>query len=82
MKCFFQLLDSKSGQRSPAVGQDRSKFANSLADVIPVEDRSEVYVLVLVEDPGETEWKFSTAPAMTVATFIANFATVEVSANV
>lgn len=82
MKCFFQLLHAKTGTRSPAIGQDRVLFAKALNEIVPEEERNDTYVLVLVEDADASEWKFSTAPAMTVHSFINLFGAIEVSSNV
>lgn len=82
MKCFFQLLDSKTGSRSPAIGQDRIAFAQALKNVVPEDEQNDVYVLVLVEDANADQWKFSSAPAMTVHSFINLFGNLEVASNV
>lgn len=81
MNCFFQLLDSKTGSRSPAIGQDRVAFAKALKNIVPEDEKNNVYVLVLVEDSSAAEWKFSTAPAMTVHSFINLFGYLEASDN-
>jgi len=76
MKCFFQLIDKKTGTRSPAVSSTRNEFAASLQKAYP-HDPDDAYVLVLVDNMQmdvESEWNFSRAPLMTVSTFVQHFA--------
>jgi len=81
MKGFFQLIDSKTGQRTPAIGQDRVTFANGLRSIVPQDEQESALVIVLVDDADASEWKFSQAPVLTVANFIKHFATTEVASN-
>lgn len=76
MKCFFQLVSSVDGTRTPHASDSRQSFADNLCKIFP--DGSSHFVLVLVDDVKE-EWNFSTAPLVTVSTFISQYASVEVS---
>lgn len=76
MKCFFQLIDKQTGQRSPAVSSTRNEFAATLQKNYP-NHGDEAYVLVLVDSVQldvESEWNFSRAPLMTVSTFVKEYA--------
>lgn len=76
MKIFVQLVQASTGIRSAAIGYPRSEVASvmrKLRDDPAVEVCGSDYVLVLVDDAGEHEWQFSTAPMMTVDTFISNY---------
>ena len=78
VKGFFQLVDVRDGTRSPAMGASRKEFARTLLswvcsnpDNVPY-----LYVLVLVDDIKSTDsqsWDFSTAPLLTVKSFIEQF---------
>lgn len=75
MKCFFQLVESSTGRRTPAFSDTRDNFARRLKESYPVTDRDTVYVLVIVEDAdaADGQWQFSQAPMMTVSSFINHF---------
>lgn len=76
MKIIAQLIDQKTGQRTPPVSRSRRDFANGLRDLYPAAQADKAYVLIIADDamtPGSTD--FSLAPLMTVATFIEHFAT-------
>jgi len=69
-----QLIDKKTGRRTPPVAKTRQQFADALRDLY-VNDRGNAYVLVLADDsvtPGSID--FALAPLMTVETFIEHFA--------
>lgn len=75
MKCFFQILHKNSGVRSPAIGMDRNAFAKSLSDLVPAEEWDSAYIIVLVDDVKDDKaWEFSTAPVLSVRSFINLFA--------
>lgn len=81
MKCFFQILDKKTGQRSRAVSSTRHEFACQLQRLYR-DDPAEAYVLVLVDDLQtdiESEWNFSIAPLVTIQTFVDQYAAKEVA---
>lgn len=75
MKCFFQLISQETGVRSPAFGCVRSEAAAVLLRWCVQNSGSadNHYVLVLTDDFVEDQWNFSTAPLMTVRTFIEKF---------
>lgn len=79
MKCFFQFVWQKDGSRSCPFGMSREEFCSRIPALIPEAERSEVLVLVLVDDALAAEWHFSQAPLMTVDSFLNHFG---VSANV
>lgn len=75
MQIVAQLIDKKTGRRTPPVSRTREEFANALKELY-VQDGSSAYVLVLADDsvsPGNLD--FALAPLMTVDTFIEHFAT-------
>ena len=76
MQIVAQLIDKKTGCRTPPVTRTRVDFANALRDLYPVESQDKSYVLILADDsvePGSLD--FALAPLMTVQTFIKHFAT-------
>lgn len=76
MKIFVQLVQASTGARSAAIGYPRAEVASvirKLRDDPNVELVGSDYVLVLVDDAGEEEWQFSTAPLMSVDNFISRF---------
>lgn len=74
MKCFFQLIRPADGVRSQAFGESREVFAEILLKrSVENPETMKDLVLVLVEDVAAENWQFSSAPVMTVESFIANF---------
>lgn len=74
MKIIAQLVDKKTGRRTPPVAKTRQQFADALKELY-VADRDNAYVLVLADDsvsPGNLD--FALAPLMTVGQFIEHFA--------
>lgn len=75
MKIVAQLIDKKTGRRTPPVARSRADFANALRDLY-VSNRDAAYVLILADDSVEPDnLEFALAPLMTVETFIEHFAT-------
>jgi len=75
VKIVAQLVDKKTGRRTPPVAKTREEFANALRDLY-INDRTDAYVLVLADDSvSEGNLDFALAPLMTVETFIEHFAT-------
>lgn len=73
-KCFFQLVSSQNGTRSPSIGCLRSQFADKLRSLVDDNpDLSSDYVLVLVDDVTDDKWAFSSAPLMLVSSFLSSF---------
>lgn len=74
MKIVVQLIDKKTGRRTPPVAKTRVEFANALRDLY-VSGRDSAYVLVLADDSiDEGNMEFALAPLMTVEMFIDHFA--------
>lgn len=74
MKCFFQLIRPSDGVRSQAFGESREVFAEILLKrAVENPETMKDMVLVLVEDVAAENWQFSSAPVMTVETFIAHY---------
>lgn len=74
MHIVAQLLDKKTGRRTPPVTKTRQEFANQLRELF-VSDLESAYVLVLADDsvsPGNLD--FALAPLLTVGSFIEHFA--------
>lgn len=75
MSIVAQLIDKKTGKRTPPVTKTRREFANVLRDLYPEHQQEGAYVLILADDsmkPGSLD--FALAPLMTVKTFINHFA--------
>lgn len=76
MQVVAQILDSKTGSRTPPITKTRKEFANSLRDFFPPGQWEKAFVLILADDssqPGSLD--FALAPLMTVASFVEHFAT-------
>jgi len=76
MNIVVQILDQKTGARTPPVTRTRESFANALRDLYPANLADKSYVLVLADDsvtPGSLD--FALAPLMTVTSFVEHFAT-------
>jgi len=78
LQIVAQLIDKKTGSRTPPVTRTRAEFANALRDLLPENQHDKAYVLVLADDSvTEGTLDFATAPLLTVGNFIENFATKE-----
>lgn len=74
MQIVAQLIDKKTGARSKTVTSTRREFADKLAEVFPPKKRKGAFVLILADDSvKKNDLDFSTAPLMTVQTFIDMF---------
>lgn len=76
MNIVVQLVDQKTGVRTPPVTKTREEFANALAELVPESQHEKLFVLVLADDsvkPGSLD--FALAPLMTVSSFIKHFST-------
>lgn len=74
MQIIAQLVDKKTGKRTPPVKRTRQAFADALRDLY-VSDTDNAYVLVLADDSVKSgDLDFALAPLMTVTAFIEHFA--------
>lgn len=73
---FFQLIRQEDGSRSEAVSCMRSEVSSVLDTLVPKENRSKFFVLVLIDDATVENWKFSTCPLFTVEHFLKVFSQV------
>lgn len=75
MNVVAQLIDQKTGQRTPPVSRTREDLAVALKTLYNAQLADKTYVLILADDsvePGSLD--FALAPLMTVSTFIEHFA--------
>lgn len=75
MQIVAQLIDKKTGARTPPVTKTRREFADVLRELYPEVHQDGAYVLILADDsmkPGSLD--FALAPLMTVKNFIKHFA--------
>jgi len=78
MNIVAQLIDKKTGGRTPPISCTRSEYANKLRDLLPPDVQGDAYVLVLADDSVKAgSLDFAMAPLMTAERFVENFATFE-----